>query len=245
VLTIEPLHRFLTPYLLLVHRIFIFLSIWYSNNNIIDLQFFLSNRAVYILLWNMRMGFEHAGLDFWLSSVACHAPETPILVVGTQSDQVHKLINNYYTFHFVISTYWYNKKLCTVTNHHKWLWKNIICRVFCRMAVAIDISTLWVWVTRSRSLLLKWCFCVFFRTPFDSFLCRWDKSQGHDNKNNKNQKYICFYNSVISMIIWLMLKSICTLFKVPKVDIPEKDLKLRYPQITNFHYVSSIKGDVS
>ena len=51
-------------------------------------QFFLSNRAVYMLLWNMRMGFEHAGLDFWLSSVACHAPETPIIIIGTQSDQV-------------------------------------------------------------------------------------------------------------------------------------------------------------
>lgn len=41
-----------------------------------------------MLLWNMRMGFEHAGLDFWLSSIACHAPDTPILVIGTQSDQV-------------------------------------------------------------------------------------------------------------------------------------------------------------
>ncbi|XP_021366171.1 uncharacterized protein LOC110458668 [Mizuhopecten yessoensis] len=54
-------------------------------------QFFLSNRAVYMLLWNMRMGFEHAGLDFWLSSIACHAPKTPIIVVGTQCDQVPKV----------------------------------------------------------------------------------------------------------------------------------------------------------
>ncbi|XP_062577173.1 uncharacterized protein LOC134239045 [Saccostrea cucullata] len=53
-------------------------------------QFFMSKRAVYMLLWNMRMGFEHAGLDFWLSSIACHAPDTPILVIGTQSDQVPK-----------------------------------------------------------------------------------------------------------------------------------------------------------
>ena len=34
------------------------------------------------------MGFEHAGLDFWLSSIACHCPNAPVIVVGTQLDQV-------------------------------------------------------------------------------------------------------------------------------------------------------------
>ncbi|KAL8604081.1 hypothetical protein ACOMHN_024906 [Nucella lapillus] len=53
-------------------------------------QFFLSKRAVYLLLWSTRQGFEHAGLDFWLSSVASHAPNTPIFVVGTHCDQVPK-----------------------------------------------------------------------------------------------------------------------------------------------------------
>ncbi|XP_071152762.1 uncharacterized protein [Mytilus edulis] len=51
-------------------------------------QFFLSKQAVYVLLWNMRMGFEHAGLDFWLSSVACHCPDAPVIIVGTQLDQI-------------------------------------------------------------------------------------------------------------------------------------------------------------
>nr|KAG5692964.1 hypothetical protein BaRGS_032396 [Batillaria attramentaria] len=50
-------------------------------------QFFLSNRAVYLLLWNIRLGYEHAGLDFWLSSIACHAPKAPVLVVGTHCDK--------------------------------------------------------------------------------------------------------------------------------------------------------------
>ncbi|XP_041377257.1 uncharacterized protein LOC121389673 [Gigantopelta aegis] len=53
-------------------------------------QFFLSNRAVYLLLWNIRLGYEHAGLNFWLSSIACHAPLAPILVVGTHCDKVEK-----------------------------------------------------------------------------------------------------------------------------------------------------------
>ena len=54
------------------------------------LQFFLSNRAVYLLLWTTRLGFEHAGLEFWLSSIRCHAPKAPIFVIGTHRDQVPK-----------------------------------------------------------------------------------------------------------------------------------------------------------
>ncbi|XP_070533769.1 uncharacterized protein [Ptychodera flava] len=54
-------------------------------------QFFLSNRAVYLLLWNTRLGVEHSGLDFWLSSIAVHAPKAPIFVVGTHADQVAKV----------------------------------------------------------------------------------------------------------------------------------------------------------
>ncbi|CAD5126558.1 DgyrCDS14654 [Dimorphilus gyrociliatus] len=53
-------------------------------------QFFLSNRAVYFLLWNVRLGHEHAGLEFWLSSIECHAPKAPIFVVGSHIDQVNK-----------------------------------------------------------------------------------------------------------------------------------------------------------
>ena len=51
-------------------------------------QFFLSNRAIYLLMWNIRLGHEHAGLDFWLSSISCHAPDAAVLVVGTHADLV-------------------------------------------------------------------------------------------------------------------------------------------------------------
>ena len=34
------------------------------------------------------MGSEHAGLDFWLSSISVHAPKAPIFIVGTHVDQV-------------------------------------------------------------------------------------------------------------------------------------------------------------
>ena len=36
------------------------------------------------------MGSEYAGLDFWLSSISCHAPTAPILVIGTHVDEVSK-----------------------------------------------------------------------------------------------------------------------------------------------------------
>lgn len=54
-------------------------------------QFFLSQRAIYFLLWNTRQGFEHAGLDFWLSSIKCHAPKAPIFVVATHADLVNTI----------------------------------------------------------------------------------------------------------------------------------------------------------
>ena len=50
----------------------------------------MAKKAVYVLAWNIRLGAEHAGLDFWLSSICCHAPNAPIFVVGTHSDQVSR-----------------------------------------------------------------------------------------------------------------------------------------------------------
>ncbi|KAI3380042.1 hypothetical protein SNEBB_002052 [Seison nebaliae] len=55
-------------------------------------QFFLSSRAVYLLVWNMRQGIENAGLKFWLSSISCHAPTAPIFIVGTHLDEVDKIV---------------------------------------------------------------------------------------------------------------------------------------------------------
>lgn len=45
-------------------------------------------------MWNVRLGSEYAGLEFWLSSISCHAPGAPILVVGTHIDQVSKYFLN-------------------------------------------------------------------------------------------------------------------------------------------------------
>jgi leucine-rich repeat kinase 2 len=42
----------------------------------------------------VRLGSEYGGLDFWLSSISCHAPNTPIFVVGTHIDEVPKYYLN-------------------------------------------------------------------------------------------------------------------------------------------------------
>lgn len=40
------------------------------------------------MLWNSRLGYEHSGLDFWLSSISCHAPNAPVFVVATFADLI-------------------------------------------------------------------------------------------------------------------------------------------------------------
>ena len=66
-------------------------SVYYNTH-----QFFLSSRGVYLLVWNVRLGSEYAGLEFWLSSISVHAPGAPIFVIGTHIDQVilRNLIKN-------------------------------------------------------------------------------------------------------------------------------------------------------
>jgi GTPase SAR1 family protein len=53
-------------------------------------QFFLSSRSIYLLVWNVRLGEEHSGLEFWLNSINCHAPQCPIFIIGTHIDEIGK-----------------------------------------------------------------------------------------------------------------------------------------------------------
>ena len=55
----------------------------YFNPSFVSISNLNSNR-------NVRLGSEYAGLEFWLSSISCHAPGAPIFVVGTHIDQVSK-----------------------------------------------------------------------------------------------------------------------------------------------------------
>jgi internalin A len=46
-------------------------------------QFFLTNRALFLLVWNARQGYEQGRLYYWLDMLHARAPESPILLVAT------------------------------------------------------------------------------------------------------------------------------------------------------------------
>ena len=50
-------------------------------------QFFLSNRSLYLLVWNARIGFEQSKLYYWLDRIEAIAPEAPIMLVATHVDE--------------------------------------------------------------------------------------------------------------------------------------------------------------
>mmetsp|Transcript_33003 Transcript_33003/g.82965 ORF Transcript_33003/g.82965 Transcript_33003/m.82965 type:complete len:2143 (+) Transcript_33003:102-6530(+) len=49
-------------------------------------QFFLSERSVYIMVWNMTTREEESRIEFWLNSVAARAKSAPVIIVGTHLD---------------------------------------------------------------------------------------------------------------------------------------------------------------
>jgi len=50
-------------------------------------QFFLTNRSLYVLAWNARLGYEQGKLYYWLDTIRARAPESPVLVVATNIDE--------------------------------------------------------------------------------------------------------------------------------------------------------------
>ncbi|MEH2149406.1 leucine-rich repeat domain-containing protein [Nostoc sp.] len=50
-------------------------------------QFFLTNRSLFLLAWNARLGFEQGKLYYWLDTIKALAPESPILLVVTHIDE--------------------------------------------------------------------------------------------------------------------------------------------------------------
>jgi internalin A len=50
-------------------------------------QFFLTDGALFVLVWNSREGVEKGRLTYWLDMIAARAPSSPILLVSTGLDQ--------------------------------------------------------------------------------------------------------------------------------------------------------------
>lgn len=50
-------------------------------------QFFLTNRSLFVLVWNARLGFEQGRLYYWLNTIQALAPDSPIVIVATWTDE--------------------------------------------------------------------------------------------------------------------------------------------------------------
>jgi len=50
-------------------------------------QFFLTNRSLFLLAWNARVGFEQGKLYYWLDTLQALAPDSPVLLVATHIDE--------------------------------------------------------------------------------------------------------------------------------------------------------------
>ncbi|MGV3721345.1 MAG: COR domain-containing protein [Actinomycetota bacterium] len=50
-------------------------------------QFFLTNRSLFMVAWNTRLGFEQGKLYYWLDTISALAPDSPILLVATHTDE--------------------------------------------------------------------------------------------------------------------------------------------------------------
>ena len=50
-------------------------------------QFFLTNRSLFLLAFNARLGFEQGKLIYWLKTIRANAPDSPVILVATWSDE--------------------------------------------------------------------------------------------------------------------------------------------------------------
>jgi len=50
-------------------------------------QFFLTQRSLYLVAWNARLGVEQGKLDYWLKTIQTLAPAAPVLLVATHIDE--------------------------------------------------------------------------------------------------------------------------------------------------------------
>ncbi len=49
-------------------------------------QFFLTDRSLFLLLWNSRLGWEQGRLEYWLDIIKSRAPDSPVLLIATHAD---------------------------------------------------------------------------------------------------------------------------------------------------------------
>ena len=56
-------------------------------------QFFLTQRSLYIVVWNARLGAGQGRLEYWLDTIKTLAPNAPVLLVATHIDERNPDLN--------------------------------------------------------------------------------------------------------------------------------------------------------
>ncbi len=56
-------------------------------------QFFLTQRSLYILVWDARQEEEYARIDYWINTIEIFAEQSPILIVMNKADERDKDLN--------------------------------------------------------------------------------------------------------------------------------------------------------
>lgn len=58
--------------------------------------FFLSNRAIYLVVWSMQSSEDQQRVAYWLQSIQSRAQKAPVLLVGTHAEAMEMdYINSY------------------------------------------------------------------------------------------------------------------------------------------------------
>jgi small GTP-binding protein len=50
-------------------------------------QFFLTNRSLFLVVWNARHGYDQGKLPYWLNTIKTRAPDSPVLLIATHIDE--------------------------------------------------------------------------------------------------------------------------------------------------------------
>jgi len=50
-------------------------------------QFFLTQRSLFVLVWNARIGWEQSKLYYWLDAIKARAPDAPVVIAATWTDE--------------------------------------------------------------------------------------------------------------------------------------------------------------
>jgi small GTP-binding protein len=50
-------------------------------------QFYLTERSLFVLVWDARQGFEAGKLNYWLDTIRARAPRSPVIIAATRKDE--------------------------------------------------------------------------------------------------------------------------------------------------------------